>query len=89
VFEDVPRQRADTCAAASVVGPVIGVVAALQAALALRLLLGDASAAGELWSYRALEGRVRSHRVARNPSCPLCTGAFTGTPLDRYVVNEA
>lgn len=84
VFEDVPRDQTETCAEAGVIGPVVGVVAALQAALVLRVLLGDASAAGELWSYRALEGALRSHRAMRNPSCPLCAGQLTGTPQERY-----
>src|SRR5690606_5123042 len=35
VFEDIPRGRADTCATAGVMGPVVGVVAALQSALVL------------------------------------------------------
>lgn len=84
VFEDVPRGAQDTCAEAGVVGPVVGVLGALQGALALRLLLGDASAAGELWSYAALPGALRSRTVVRQPRCPLCDGRIGDTDLSRY-----
>jgi len=84
VFEDVPRDQAETCAEAGVVGPVVGAMGALQAALAIRILLGDLSAAGELWSYRALAGQLRRRSVSSNPSCPLCRGELTGTPAERY-----
>src|SRR5690606_26281411 len=70
VFEDIPRDRAETCAEAGVIGPLVGVIGALEASLALRILSGDESAAGELWSYRALEGRLRATRVQRRPGCP-------------------
>jgi len=84
VFEDVPRDQPETCAEAGVVGPVVGAMGALQAALAIRILLGDLSAGGELWSYRALDGQLRQRSVGSNPSCPLCRGELTGTPAERY-----
>lgn len=84
VFEDVPRDQPETCAEAGVVGPVVGAMGALQAALAIRILLGDRSAAGELWSYRALSGQLRRRIASANPSCPLCRGELTGTPAERY-----
>lgn len=84
VFEDIPRDRAETCAEAGVIGPVVGVVGALEAALALRLLAGDASAAGELWSYRALEGRLRAIRVQRRAGCPSCGGHIRDLSVERY-----
>lgn len=88
VFEDVPEQR-DTCASAGVVGPVVGVLAALQAALALRLLRGDASAAGTLYSYEGLSGQLRQRQLLARPGCALCTGQITDTAIDRYVPAEA
>lgn len=84
VFEDIPRDRAETCAEAGVIGPVVGVMGALEAALALRLLAGDTSAAGELWSYRALEGRLRASRVARRAGCPSCEGEIRDLRVERY-----
>jgi adenylyltransferase/sulfurtransferase len=84
VFEDIPRDRAETCAEAGVIGPVVGVMGALEAALALRLLEGDTSAAGELWSYRALEGRLRASRVAKRAGCPSCEGEIRDLRVERY-----
>lgn len=84
VFEDVPRDQPETCADAGVVGPVVGAMGALQAALAIRILLGDISVAGELWSYRALSGQLRRRIASSNPACPLCRGELIGTPAERY-----
>jgi molybdopterin/thiamine biosynthesis adenylyltransferase len=85
VFEDVPVGRADSCAVAGVMGPVVGVVGALQAAIALQLLRGTLCAAGVLWSYDALRGTVRRRRVERQRHCPLCGGRITNTQVSRYV----
>lgn len=84
VFEDIPRDRVETCAEAGVVGPVVGVLGAIEATLALRLLGGGASAAGELWSYRGLEGSLRASRVRRRPGCPACEGAIEALTWERY-----
>jgi adenylyltransferase/sulfurtransferase len=88
VFEDVPSGRPDTCAEAGVVGPVVGIVGALQAALALRLLLGDASAAGQLWNYEGLRGALRSRAVSRQRHCALCSGRICDTNASRYISPE-
>jgi molybdopterin-synthase adenylyltransferase len=89
VFEDVPRGPQQGCAEAGVVGPVVGVLGALEAALALELLAGRSAAAGVLYSYRALKGSLRRRRVARkSESCPLCAGRITDTDESRYVPPE-
>lgn len=84
VFEDIPRDREETCAEAGVIGPVVGVLGAVQAALAVRLLTGDASAAGEVWNYRGLEGRLRVSRVHPRPDCAACTGQIRELTIERY-----
>ena len=76
VFEDVPDEHVETCAEAGVVGAVVGVLGALEARIALRLLAGDAAAAGVLWSYRGLDGALRRSRVRARPDCPLCAGTI-------------
>jgi molybdopterin/thiamine biosynthesis adenylyltransferase len=88
VFEDMPAGEQDTCADAGVLGPVVGAMGALQAALALRLLRGDASAAGELWSYAALPGALRRRPVRRQARCPLCRGEIGELELSRYAPPE-
>lgn len=91
VFEDIPRGRPETCAGAGVLGPVVGVLGALQAAIAIQML-GQApqapDAAGRLWSYRGLAGSLRRVSVARNPECLLCAGKITTMDLARYTSPE-
>lgn len=71
VFEDVPTDRVETCATAGVIGPVVGTVGALAAALALRVLAGDV-VGGTLWHHDALAGSLRRRVVRARPDCPLC-----------------
>lgn len=89
VFEDIPRGRPETCAVAGVLGPVVGVLGALEAALAVQLLLGEARAAGVLWSYEALSGRLRRRRVRARPGCPLCEGRISTLEAERYMADCA
>lgn len=71
LFEDVPEGDAPSCADAGVVGPVVGVVAAAQADLALALLAG-ADAAGTLFTFDGLRLAARRRSVAARAGCPLC-----------------
>lgn len=84
VFEDIPRGVPETCAVAGVIGPVVGAMGAVQAALAIQLLSLGTSAASVLYSYDALAGRLRKHRVSRRPDCPLCSGEIRDLSIDRY-----
>jgi adenylyltransferase/sulfurtransferase len=84
VFEDIPEGPDQGCASAGVVGPVVGVMGALQASIALRLLLGQNEAAGVLQHYRALAGALRQTRIARSPLCPACNGLLTVVDPARY-----
>lgn len=84
VFEDIPEGPDQGCATAGVIGPVVGVMGALQASIALRLLLGQREAAGVLHHYRALAGALRRTRIARSPHCPVCTGQLTRVDATRY-----
>lgn len=88
VFEDIPRDRVETCAEAGVVGPVVGVIGALEAHLAVRLLRGE-DIAGELWSYRALQGTLRRTRVRARRDCPHARGAIRDLQPERYAAHCA
>lgn len=86
LFEDVPLEDAPNCAEAGVIGPVVGVVGAAQADLALSLLAGD-DVAGELFTF---DGKTLSHRrrrIARRAGCRLCGDgeAITDIQPKRYV----
>jgi len=93
VFEDLPARLAlsaggvpapETCAEAGVIGPVVGVIGALEAVLALRLAAGDHSAAGQLWRYDGLRGEVRRTAARRRATCPLCSGAIGSIDAEQY-----
>lgn len=84
VFEDIPRGQPATCSALGVLGPVVGVLGALEAWLAVELLYGRAAAASQLLSYDGLAGRLRKHRVARRADCALCTGRIRDLDPARY-----
>ncbi len=83
LFEDIPRDRIETCAEAGVVGPVVGVLGGLEAALAIRLLQGERPG-GELWHYDALKGSLRKTFVRRRSDCPLCAGEIQDLRMERY-----
>ena len=85
VFEDIPRGRAETCSTAGVMGPVVGVIAALQSALVLAHAAGDERAVGTLFHYDALAGKLRRFQARSRPGCPLCAGEITDLRMERYV----
>ena len=84
VFEDMPRDTVETCSVAGIMGPVVGLVASIQAALTLRIIHGDVTATGELWSYDGLRGKLRRSRVLARPECPSCAGAISDLSRERY-----
>lgn len=71
LFEDIPHEHVANCAEAGVLGPVVGLVGALQADLALRILDGTGPF-GTLMTYDGRADRMRTHQVAARPSCELC-----------------
>jgi molybdopterin/thiamine biosynthesis adenylyltransferase len=72
LFEDVPSgPEAPNCAEAGVVGPVVGVVAALQADLALAAIDGR-DVAGELVTFDGRTETLRRRALRSRPGCALC-----------------
>jgi molybdopterin/thiamine biosynthesis adenylyltransferase len=72
LFEDVPLENPPNCAEAGVVGPMVGVVAAAQADLALSILDGDESVFGELFTFDGKTRTARRRHIASRRDCPLC-----------------
>jgi molybdopterin/thiamine biosynthesis adenylyltransferase len=76
LFEELPSPEAgagDSCAEAGVLGPVPGVLGALQGEEGLRLLRGAAPAwAGRLLRYEAGSMSFRAVRFRPNPACRVC-----------------
>ena len=74
VFPESAEQVNDgACATLGVFSPLVGVMGAMQAGLALRVLLGLADAAvGQLQTYDALNGEWLSFGLSKNPACSVC-----------------
>lgn len=62
-----------TCDTVGVLGPIVNLVASLEAGEALKLLAGrEAALHGRLISCDIWSGRLQSVSVARNPECRVC-----------------
>lgn len=73
------------CAVAGVLGVLPGVVGALQATEAIKLILGiGAPLIGRLLLYDALAARVREVTIGRDPACAVCGDRRTITALIDY-----
>ncbi|MBL8608957.1 MAG: HesA/MoeB/ThiF family protein [Myxococcales bacterium] len=73
LFEDIPEDEAPNCDEAGVMGPVVGVVGALQASLALGVLDGQAPF-GRLFTFDGKADTLRALAVPKRPGCALCAG---------------
>lgn len=71
LFEDVPGGAQPSCDSAGVMGPVVGIVGALMAELALRALSGR-SPLGEVWTFDGKTDNLRRVPVSARADCPLC-----------------
>lgn len=69
----------ESCVRNGVLAPVTGVIGALQALAALRLLSGYGERAhGRLDVFDGLHGEWRRLRIAADPACPVCSGQKPG-----------
>lgn len=86
LFEDVPLEDAPNCAEAGVVGPVVGLVGAVQADLALSVLAGE-DVFGELFTFDGKALTSRRRRLPRRADCALCGDAARIQDIEprRYV----
>jgi molybdopterin/thiamine biosynthesis adenylyltransferase len=75
LFEELPAPDADapSCAEAGVLGPVPGVLGALAAALAMRILRGGSAVlSGRLIRYDSPLMTLRTITFRANPTCRVC-----------------
>ncbi len=74
VFPEPPAPGTQpTCDTAGVLGPAVAMVASLQVAETLKLLLGETCALrGTLSEFDLWDGTRREIRVLRDPECPAC-----------------
>jgi molybdopterin/thiamine biosynthesis adenylyltransferase len=81
VFPGTPGPEAPTTAQAGILGAVPGVIGTLQAAEAIRFILGVGEPlAGRLLVYDCLSARFHEVPVERNPDCPVCGGPPPAVP---------
>lgn len=76
IFPQAPAAGlAPSCAEAGVLGPLPGVVGAMMAAEAIKLIAGaGAPLLGEMLIYDALYGETRKITLRPRPGCPVCGG---------------
>jgi len=72
VFADDGRGDAGSCSEMGILAPVAGVIGALQALSALRILGGDRSGAGRMVVYSLTGRRWRQIAFSRDELCPAC-----------------
>ncbi|XDA98421.1 molybdopterin-synthase adenylyltransferase MoeB [Sulfitobacter sp. LCG007] len=77
IFPEAPAPGlAPSCAEAGVVGPLPGVVGAMMAVEAVKIITGAGTPLrGQMMIYDALYGETRTIRIARRAQCPVCDGA--------------
>jgi len=85
LFEDVPSGDVPNCSEAGVMGPVVGIVAAIQVDLALALVAGEA-VAGEVVTFDGRSDEVRRRSFLPRAGCPLCgiSSRIRGIDPDAY-----
>jgi adenylyltransferase/sulfurtransferase len=80
-----PPGEVPSCAEAGVLGVLPGIVGSIQAAEAIKLVLGKGEPLiGRLLTFDALEMSFRTLNIRRNPACPVCGDAPTLTELIDY-----
>lgn len=87
--EPPPPGLVPSCAEAGVLGILPGVIGALQANEAVKLLLAPVAggvdpAVGRLVTFDALRLRFRELRLKKDPECPVCSERPTQTELIDY-----
>ena len=64
---------AETCVAVGVIGALAGVIGAMMALEAIKVITGAGeSLTGRLLIYDALAGETRTVRIGADPDCPVC-----------------
>jgi molybdopterin-synthase adenylyltransferase len=68
--------EAETCASVGVIGALAGVIGAMMALEAIKLVTGAGEAlTGRLMIYDALAAEARTVRIGADPACPACGAA--------------
>ena len=68
-----PEGGDGSCALTGVFSPLVGVIGAIQAVEALKILLGLPAQPAGLHCYDALAGSWQHFAATKNPACPVCS----------------
>jgi adenylyltransferase/sulfurtransferase len=80
-----PPGEVPSCAEGGVLGVLPGIIGSMQAAEAVKLILGIGEPlAGQLVLFDALDARFRQVKVHKDPDCPVCGENPTVTELIDY-----
>jgi len=80
-----PKGAVPTCSEAGILGAVAGMLGTIQAAEALRYILGKGKLlTNRLLIFNALDMEYRQVNIRRNPECPICGERPTITKLVDY-----
>ncbi len=80
-----PKNAVPTCSQAGVLGAVAGMLGTIQAAEALKYLIGKGQLLiNRLLIFNAFSMEFRTARFKRNPACPICGAHPTITGLQDY-----
>jgi adenylyltransferase/sulfurtransferase len=76
LFPEDAQDAEMRCAEFGVFAPLVGVIGAMQATEALKLVIGAGeSLSGRFLLYDALAAEWRSMRLKKDPGCPVCGGS--------------
>ena len=77
---DIPPD-AETCARVGVIGALAGVIGAMTALEAIKIVVGAGRPlAGRLLLYDGLAGAARTVSIPADPACPVCSGLARALP---------
>lgn len=86
LFPDSAEGEDERCAVMGVFAPLVGVIGAMQASEAMRLLAGvGESLVGRLLLFEGLSQRWQEVRLTKDPRCPVCAAPFSHARSVEYV----
>jgi molybdopterin/thiamine biosynthesis adenylyltransferase len=72
LYADVPEHLVPSCTESAVLGPMVGIIGALQAAEAIKVLLNLPCLAGSLLFYNALNAHIAKAGITKRSNCAIC-----------------